>query len=228
MHGFGDASERGYGAVVYLRIPCGDGTHEVSLVTSRARVAPLKRVTLPRLELLGALMTARLVVFVQQALKLSEVVYRCWTDSMVALGWVQGDPSRWKPFIANRVTEIQELTSPVNWGHCAGKDNPADLVTRGLSAESLVSSKLWLEGPVWLVESSQAPRSNDEGHIEFRSNDEGHIEFHKEIEEVGNLYVANVAIEKPSLSCFEFDRWGKLVKALRVIGWVLRCVFEVM
>ena len=77
LHAFGDASEKGYHcSVVYLRVPRKDGTFDVSLVMARARVAPLKRVTLPRLELLGALMCSRLIVFVRSALKLPEIVYR--------------------------------------------------------------------------------------------------------------------------------------------------------
>ena len=103
LHAFGDASEKGYGAAVYIRIPQGDGSFEVSLVVARGKVAPLKRVTLPRLELLGALLCARLVIFVSSALRLPDVRYKCWTDSTVALAWVQGDSSKWKPFVANRV-----------------------------------------------------------------------------------------------------------------------------
>ena len=87
-NGFCDASERGYGSVVYLRIQGEDKT-EVSFVTARARVAPVKKVSLPRLELLGALLSARLIVFVRDALKLQNVTCKAWTDSTVALGWIQ-------------------------------------------------------------------------------------------------------------------------------------------
>ena len=75
---FGDASEVGYGAAVYLRLTLRDGSVVTPLVISRARVAPLKRVSLPRLELLGSLLAARLLKFVFQALKLSaETPYQC-------------------------------------------------------------------------------------------------------------------------------------------------------
>ena len=86
LHGFGDASERAYGACVYVRVLGQDGSWSASLVFSRARIAPLKRVSLPRLELLGALLCSRLVVHVREALKLPEdTVCHCWTDSTVAL-----------------------------------------------------------------------------------------------------------------------------------------------
>ena len=75
------------------------------------KLAPLKKITLPRLELLAALITARLVVFVKKALHLSnDISYNCWTDSRVALCWIKGEVHRWKPFVANRVAEIQSLT----------------------------------------------------------------------------------------------------------------------
>ena len=135
LHAFGDASEKGYGAAVYLCVRSPDGEFTSSLVTSKAKVAPLKKVTLPRLELLGSLLAARLLRFVQRALQLDESVeYTCWTDSTVALAWIRGDASRWKQFVANRVREIQDLTDPSHWRHCPGKDNPADLTTRGILA----------------------------------------------------------------------------------------------
>lgn len=123
VHAFGDASEKGYGTVVYLRIPVGN-KYRMSFVMARSRVAPIKKVTLPRLELLGALLTARTVGFVIKALSLS-VTYKCWTDSMVVLSWIKGDPSKYKTFVGNRVREIHQIVDPSCWNHCPGKGNPA-------------------------------------------------------------------------------------------------------
>ncbi|XP_043210612.1 uncharacterized protein LOC122375344 isoform X2 [Amphibalanus amphitrite] len=156
VHAFGDASEVGYGAAVYLRLTLRDGSVVTPLVMSRARVAPLKQVSLPRLELLASLLAARLLRFVCRALKLpSETLYWCWTDSMVSLGWIKGDPSRWKQFVKNRVIEIQSLTDPAQWSHCPGQDNPADLITRGVYAEALTDSP-WFSGPDWLSDCAGA------------------------------------------------------------------------
>ena len=154
MRIFCDASEKAYGCCAYLRVV--EGTRvSVNLILTKARVAPLKTVTLPRLELLGTLLGSRVLKFLISELHLSCVtVYKCYTDSMVALGWIKESSSRRKAFVANRVQEIQNLTDPCCWNHIADSDNPADLLTKGLSAKALTRSVEWLHGPRWLASNS--------------------------------------------------------------------------
>lgn len=162
LHAFGDASPAGYGAAVYIRIPLPDDSFSVSLVMAKGRVAPVKRVSLPRLELLGSLLAARLVTYVRRALHLPDsTTCRCWTDSMIALGWIRGDPERWKRFVSNRVSEIHGLTCPSDWAFVPGEENPSDLTTRGVSAEQLMDSREWLSGPSWLSEPGGHPLPSD-------------------------------------------------------------------
>ena len=158
---FADASEKAYGCCVYLRTTV-NGQVFVNLVTSKTRVAPLKKTTLPRLELLAALLAARLLKFVTSALQLETTwnSYTCWSDSQVALSWIKSNAAKWKQFVQNRVLEIQELTSPERWHFCPGKENSADLLTRGISAREMTNSNMWLHGPAWLNESQ--PRSDEE------------------------------------------------------------------
>ena len=93
LHAFGDASEKSYGACVYLRFPQPNGKFSVSFVISRGRVTSIKSVTLSRLELIGALLCARLVAYVKSALHI-EVPVCCWTDFTVTLSWIKGEPLR--------------------------------------------------------------------------------------------------------------------------------------
>ncbi|KAG1680465.1 hypothetical protein GQR58_012386 [Nymphon striatum] len=147
IHAFGDASEKAYGAIVYLKSGC-----NVSFVMSRSRVAPIKKVTLPRLELLAAVLASRLIDYVKSALKLPvNITTYCWSDSQIVLAWIKSSPNRWKTFICNRVTEIQQHTEPSVWRYCPGEYNPADLLTREFVCD-ISNNMLWWGGPKWLSE----------------------------------------------------------------------------
>ncbi|KRY84449.1 hypothetical protein T4D_684 [Trichinella pseudospiralis] len=78
----------------------------------------------------------------------------CWSDSRVALAWIKEAPARWKPFIANRVQEIQESASC--WRYCPTKEKSAEIPSRGCLLETLTNSALWLHGPPWLMQNAMA------------------------------------------------------------------------
>lgn len=119
-------------------------------------------VTLPRLELLACLIGARLLNKVLKAIGNSLPMNKCyfWTDSLICCGWIKRDRN-WKQFVANRVVEIRTLSNSNNWSHVPGCENPADLVSRGTSLTKLAKSKLWKQGPSWLLGSSW-PNLKDE------------------------------------------------------------------
>ncbi|BET01615.1 Pao retrotransposon peptidase [Nesidiocoris tenuis] len=150
LHGMCDASMDAYGACVYLRCINHDGSISVSLVTSKSRVAPLKTQSLPRLELCGALLLVDLVKSVMSSLliKIDQTFY--WTDSTVVLSWLKGSPSKGATFVANRVSKIQDSSEIGQWRHVSSQDNSADLVSRGVYADELISLDLWWKGPPWL------------------------------------------------------------------------------
>ena len=144
LHGFCDASDLALAAAVYLRTEHSNGTVSVNLVASKSRVAPIKKQTTPRLELLGATILARLIksiVRVLASLKLDlEVIL--WTDSFTVLCWICNNRA-WKPYVQNRVKEIREITAEYEWRHCPGEYNPADIPSRGCTGNELAESQLW-------------------------------------------------------------------------------------
>lgn len=101
LHGFSDASEKAYSGVVYLRMEDSNGMIYTSLVASKTRVAPIKRVTIPRLELNGALILAQLLSHCKELLDLSLSSVFAWTDSTIVLAWIQGNPRRFKVYVGN-------------------------------------------------------------------------------------------------------------------------------
>ena len=148
---FADVSKKAYCAVVYLVYKTTTGTY-ATMVTSKTRVAPLKELSIPRLELMSARILVPLVTTVENALRSQVSIKRSrlWLDSMTALYWIV-NRGEWKQFVQHRVNEILKRTKKADWSHCPGEENPADLGTRGLRASQLEDSELWWRGPQWLT-----------------------------------------------------------------------------
>ena len=140
LHGFSDASENAYAAVVYLRLIDSTGQVHISMVMSKTKVAPIKRLTIPRLELCGAHLLSQHLYHIQQVFNIPLNCTYAWTDSTIVLSWLVGTPRRFKTFVGNRVSHIVELISPDRWRHVSGTDNPADCASRGLFPSELLET----------------------------------------------------------------------------------------
>ena len=149
LHHFADASSNGYGMCSYLRLVNHEGEVHCALVASKARVAPLKAMTIPRLELTAALLAAKVGTSIKESLQMDINEEHYWSDSQVTLGYIQNDAKRFHIFVANRVQTIKNLTKPQQWHHVSTLENPADHASRGLPLSKLKSSN-WFTGPSWL------------------------------------------------------------------------------
>ncbi|XP_062534710.1 uncharacterized protein LOC134203894 [Armigeres subalbatus] len=174
LHIFSDASERAYGTCAYIRSENHKEEVWAALLTSKSKVAPLRRQSIPRLELCGALLSAQLAEKILESIQVPMEVF-FWSDSTCALQWIKGNPSMWTTFVGNRVAKIQRITEKYSWNHVAGVDNPADLISRGIGPDQIHTCTLWWEGPPWLKKmreewpsSSTTPVAQDV-EAEFRS-----------------------------------------------------------
>ena len=146
IHGFCDSSEQAYRACLYIRSKDNNKTF-CELLCSTSKVAPLKQLTIPRLELCAATLFSKLYVKAICALKMKIDESYLLTDSSIVLTWMQGPPNRWKTFVGNKVAIIQEETASATWRHVPSQSNPADLVSRGAEPTTLSASTLWWKGP---------------------------------------------------------------------------------
>ncbi|KAK3719743.1 hypothetical protein QZH41_001947 [Actinostola sp. cb2023] len=216
LHHFADASTEGYGQCSYLRLVDTSDRVHCSLVFGKARVAPLKPVTIPRLELTAALVSARVSETLTRELEYDTIDEIFWTDSQVVLGYIKSDARRFHTYVANRVQEIRYRTSPDQWLYVEGKSNPADDASRGLSARSLIESSRWINGPAFLWQTQENLQ-------DFGSHDESPIPSpdDKELKKVSSL--ATVAKEPPVLlqRLEYFSDWFRARRALAIcIGYV--------
>jgi hypothetical protein len=150
MHHFSDASTCGYGQCSYIRLVNENGQVHCSLLMGKSRVVPLKPITIPRLELAAAVLSVKISLFLKQELDYPNLKHFFWTDSEVVLGYICNEARRFHVFVANRVQQIKEHTSPDQWKYVTSGENPADIASRGVSVVDLSKNPMWFHGPEFL------------------------------------------------------------------------------
>lgn len=151
IHGFCDASQRAYGACIYIRTQLDREQFRSELLCSKSRVAPLKAMSLPRLELSAAVLLAHLIEKIKVSIDSTDIQIFLWSDSTIVLNWISLPSRRWSVYVANRVGEIQRLTRATDWRHISSADNPADILSRGINPVDLKNADIWWHGPAFLL-----------------------------------------------------------------------------
>ncbi|XP_051784521.1 uncharacterized protein LOC114652826 [Erpetoichthys calabaricus] len=213
IHHFGDASENGYGTVSYLLLTNKENKRHCSFLMGKSRVAPLKPVTIPRLELTAAVVAVKMDKMFKQELKipLKESIF--WTDSTTVLRYIANENARYKTFVANRIAVIREHTQPSQWRYVASAQNPADQASRGLTIENFVKNKTWIQGPNFLIKPEHEwPKRPDE--MDLSTCDDPEIKRC-----VANCVIVEEKIEPVKRLVEHYSKWFNLKKA---VAWFLR------
>ncbi|XP_044751645.1 uncharacterized protein LOC123311643 [Coccinella septempunctata] len=204
LHGYGDASQRAYGAVIYAKTIEKSYAY-TTLLVAKTKVAPIKnKKTIPQLELCAATLLAKLMKITVTALKITGVKIYTWSDSKVVLAWLHKTPSKQNVFIINRVNEVNRLLGQVQWNYIKSEDIPADLLSRGAFPSKLLNNPLWRKGPIWL----QAPTYGVERAEEIPNK----IIVKNEVPE--EKTVATTIICEPFQLITEFSSWKKTLQVM--------------
>ncbi|XP_058826981.1 uncharacterized protein LOC131686966 [Topomyia yanbarensis] len=216
LHGSCDASTKAYGACIYLRCKHFNGSVTSHLLVAKSRVAPLddlkkrkRKQSIPRSELSSALLLAHLYEKVVTSLKITVRSY-FWTDSMIVRYWLSSSPSRWQQFVANRVSEIQHATRGGVWSHVPGTENPADVLSRGVTADQLNEDPLWWNGAPWMRGNEDCWPENV--HLTVAGVDPTVLEENSAVSVVVNMSPPNEI----------FSLRSSLTRLVRITAWLLR------
>ncbi len=209
LHIFTDASEKAYAAVAYLVSYYSDSVRS-SIVMARAKIAPMKRVTIPRLELMAAHIGVLLAKQVNKAFKLPQNFIYFWSDSRNVLCWLRTTTKNLKAFVANRVQIIHNNSKLANWKKVPTELNPADIASRGAMVEKLVDNSLWFDGPEFLRTQNwpeqenlvKSPEAEEEIRIFFVKD--GYDKKEKDITQVDPEYHSDFRVYKCFIRCAYF------------------------
>jgi len=150
LHHFCDASQIGYGVASYVRMEFEDERPHCSLILGKSRLAPVKMTTIPRLELMAAVLAVKIDKMLRSELdyEIQQSVF--WTDSTIVLHYIANQDKRFHTFVANRVSLIHDGSEPSQWKHVPSELNPADDASRGLRMDELLSNGRWFSGPKFI------------------------------------------------------------------------------
>ena len=218
LHAFADASEVGYGVAIYVRSEYPDNSIHCSLLIGKSRVSPLKKITIPKLELTAATLAARMTHTVSKELDYQIEGKYFWTDSTAVLQSIANETTCYNTFVANRLNVIHEATSVKEWNYVESKLNPSDFASRGLYA-NCDESKLtrWFQGPMFL---SRPMKDWPDSH-RFVSNS---IHEEKEWLKKEVHSVQSTVVEEESIISKLIEKYSSWTKLKRVVGKIILAI----
>ena len=204
LHVFADASEDTMCAVVYLRSKPKEYSANLAFVIGKCRVAPMRHLSIPRLELQAAVMAVRLKEQIVKEHERKIHICNFWSDSTTVLQWIHSSHRKQQVFVANRVAEILDTTNVSQWSHVSGINNPADIGTRAIDVDELKRSE-WLTGPAWLKQrENEWPEQLNLTFASDEQNDE--MVFSVKVEE-----------KKPMIQWERFSSFNRLVNTMAYV-----------
>lgn len=150
LHHLADASEYAYGSVSYLLMRNSSNKMHCALLMDKSRVAPLRLPTVPRMELTAATVAVKMDGVLRRELQLDLAQSMFWTDSTVVLKYLQNETTRYRTFVANRVSAILKGSDVEQWRHVGTDKNPADCASRGQKVSDFMKNTSWISGPEFL------------------------------------------------------------------------------
>ena len=228
LHVFSDGSSVTFAAAVYLRTELKSDETDTNLMASKARLAPLKGETVPRLELMSALILSRLIITLSNALRSIVKVddMYCWQDSQITLWWIYGITKEFKQFVQNRLVEIRKLVDFRKWKDCPSEENQSDIPIRGMKLSSLIKDSKWWKGPKFLSKTKEFWPSQ----LAFDKLENSFEEIKLELKENPRSDFSDVFVNLTCASTFDLENiisceaYSDLDCLLRVTSYVLRFV----
>ena len=179
----------------------------------KARVTPLKFVSIPRLELVAAVLAVRILALLKRELGIQVDEEYFWTDSKVVLGYIKNESRAFKTFVANRVQIIQENSKVNQWNYIESKSNPADIASRGMNSKKLTCFDTWFQGPefLWKPQSTWLNSSIQEMILDLKEDLEWRKQIKINVTSANEDFISNMEIR--------FSCWQKLK---RIIAYILK------
>lgn len=211
LHIFCDASQQAYGACAYIRTYTSDGSISVQLLVAKGRVAPLKALTIPRLELCAAFTGVNLSNKILNSVRNKNCKCYYWSDSIIVLSWINSPTHKLQTFVKHKVTDILKHTEPQTWYYVPTKQNPADIITKCTNAQQLLHTPLWFSGPDFLRNDDKHSWPQQPGHLSVSDLPEVRSQTH----------LTHKHVTDNNSFIYKYSNFNKLT---RIVAYILRFI----